>query len=66
MRSEIEFEMWVRQPIEAVMNQVEEDAAHFRITPEEMNRALFSWVMNRLKVEGKPDWLEDELAKLIE
>jgi hypothetical protein len=66
MRSEIEFEMWVRQPVEAVMDQVEQDAAHFKITPEELNRALFAWVMTRLKAEGKPDWLEDELAKLIE
>lgn len=67
MRKPIEFEMWVRQPVEAVMAQVEQDAFNaLGISPEELDQAVFGWVMGRVSKDGVPQWLEAEIVRLQE
>lgn len=56
MRPEIEYEMWVKQPVYGVMAQVEADAAQFAIEAEELNRAVLSWVMERIQAGPVPEW----------
>lgn len=56
MRSDIEYHMFVKQPVELVMEQVEKDVAQFGVTAEELNRAVLSWVLNRIQQGEVPDW----------
>lgn len=62
MRPEIEYQMWVKQPMDAVMAQVVYDASQFGITDEEVNRAVLGWVMDRLAQNPPPEWLTKDLA----
>lgn len=64
MRPEIEYKMWVEQPVALVMEQVEKDAAAFHVTPEELNRAVFNWLMNRINTGPVPQWLLNDIQKL--
>lgn len=61
MRNEIEYNLFVKQPVEHVMNQVEEDAKQFQITAEELNRAVLGWVLDRIKAGDLPDWFLTDL-----
>lgn len=61
MRPEIEYQMWVKQPIDKVMQQVEEDAAQFNITAEELNRAVLNWVLERIQAGSVPEWFLKDL-----
>lgn len=61
MRQEIEYQMWVKQPMELALAQLEQDAAHFNIDEEELNRAIFEWVMDRIAAGPVPEWLVNGL-----
>lgn len=57
----------MRQPVEAVMAQVEQDAFNaLGISPEELDQAVFGWVMGRVSKDGVPQWLEAEIVRLQE
>lgn len=55
--------MWVKQPVELVMAQVEQDAEQFNITAEELNRAVFNWVLARISAGPVPDWFMKDMNK---
>lgn len=61
MRPEIEYQMWVKQPMDQVMNQVEEDSKHFGIEADELNRAVLNWVLERMQQGEVPDWFLKDL-----
>lgn len=66
MRSDIEYELYVRQPVEHSLSELEKAATAFGVKPEELDRAAFNWVMKRLKAAGsEPEWLRSDL-KIIE
>lgn len=60
----MEYNLFVKQPVEQVMDQVEQDAAQFSITTEEFNRAVLSWVLDRINQGPVPEWLFSDLDKL--
>lgn len=62
MRNEVEYQMWVKQPVYGVMAQVELDAAQFDITAEELNRAVLSWVMERIQAGEVPEWFLKDMS----
>lgn len=66
MRPEIEYQMFVKQPVEASLASLVETAEGFNVTTEELNRAIFSWLMIRFRgyAGNPPAWLLDELANL--
>lgn len=57
MRSDIEYEMWVKQPMDKVMAQLEEDVTVFGVTADELNRYMLNWVTERLADSPPPEWL---------
>lgn len=61
MRNELEYNLFVKQPCDAVMEQVEQDAHAWGITSEELNRAVLNWVMGRIKQGEVPDWFLKDL-----
>lgn len=66
MRSEIEYQMWVKQPVFAVMAQVEKDAAQFDIGPDDLNRAVLAWVLERIQQGPVPEWLFKDIGVIDE
>lgn len=60
MRREIEYQMFVKQPVEHVMRQVERDAAGFGIRSGELDRAVFEWVMERQSAGTVQEWIKNE------
>jgi hypothetical protein len=61
MRQPIEYELYVKQPVEAVMDQVEIDAQQFGITADELNRAVLNWVIERIQAGPVPEWFLSDL-----
>lgn len=66
MRNEIEYKMFVEQPVHESMERMEEAATHFGITADELNRAVFNWVMERIQAGGVPEWMLNDLGKITE
>lgn len=63
MRNDMEYNLFVQQPVEQVMNQVAQDSKQFGIEDEELNRAVLNWVLDRLNDGPIPDWLFADLDK---
>lgn len=63
MRPEVEFQLWVQQPLDQVMEQVEIDAEQFGIKSDELNRAVLNWVTERLATGPVPEWLLEDLKE---
>lgn len=61
MRSDLQYKMYVEQPVEAAMEVVVEDASHFGITREEVMRAAFNWALKQIQAGEIPEWFFKDL-----
>lgn len=62
----LHYKLEVEPPMMAVMEQVTQDAAAFGITNDQVNRAVYRWVMERMVNGPVPEWYFQELDEIEE
>lgn len=62
----LHYKIQVEPPMMAALDQVESDAAAFGITADQVNRATYRWVMERMQAGPVPQWYFEEMDELRE
>lgn len=63
MRSELEFRLTVQPSVDAVLNMLDHDGAQYGVESDELNKAVFVWLMERIRAGSVPEWFIEELNK---
>lgn len=63
MRNELDFKLTVQPSVDAVLNMLDKDGAQYGVEAEELNKAVFVWLMARLRAGSVPEWFLEELNK---